>query len=232
MIRLRDTSLVPPAPPGGYRYADGREAVRGNQFGCYVPETDTWIFFGSFSGLAEKLREHLIVNQLPVPADIDTTLAVMICQHTDPTWKGCREAAAPKVNFVTWGQAKRWLKTMLNYARDRALVEQEEAERRAAICLQCRLRVPQAECKTGGCGGSVAGFLTQLAINRSTPHDDALGACGVCGCILKAMAHFPNETLDKASAGLSYPEDTRSAPDDGPAIPCWRRTANAGSDQP
>lgn len=223
MKRLKSTALIPPPPKGGFVCRDGKIVKQTGQFWAYVEATDCWVFYGEFYGLVDKVRENLISNQQPVPADLESVVSESICARTPANWKGCKEAERPRLNRISWGQMRRWFKTMLAFSKDRELVPQEEAERRARICLPCVRHVPAAECKTGGCGGSVGGFLTQLAIHRSTPYDEQLGACGVCGCMLSAMAHFPNTTLDKASAGLEYPSDTRKVQDDGPAVPCWRR---------
>lgn len=227
-IRLNDLSLCPPDPSNGFRDRNGNQVKRRGHWWYYEASTDSWIFGGDYKSLTESVREHLVTNSLPVPADLDGAVQELICAMAPAGWKGgCVEAnptAAP-VNYVTWANMKRWFKTMLSYSKDRTLVEQSVAEARASTCLQCRKQVPKAECRTGGCGGSVAGFITQLAIHRSTPYDENLGACGVCGCTLAAMIHFPNEILDRASAGLEYPSDTGPCDLDGNPVPCWR---NAG----
>lgn len=216
-IRLNSTALCPPDPIEGFRYADGSEAKRQGHWWAYVDATDSWVFGGSYANLIDAFRQHLITNKIPVPADIDGTVQEIICSMTPANWKGgC--IATDEAGFsltVTYRLVKRWLKTMAALVADGTLVPQEEAERRANICLYCRYRTPITGCK--GCGKSIPGMITQLLINRSTPIDDQLTACGVCGCAIRAMVHIPNETLDKGSGGLEYPADV------GNGQPCWRK---------
>lgn len=221
-LRLNDLALVPPPPIDGFKDASGKEVTRHGHWWFYSEESDTWVFGGCYSDLVEHLREHLITNKLPVPADLDGAVQEFICSNTPGNWKnGC--VAVDERGFsltVTLALVKRWLLTMAAYSKDGELVSQEEAERRANICLACHYRTPITGCK--GCGQSLGGMMTKLLINRATDRDEQLTACGVCGCAQKAMIWFPNETLDKGSAGLSYPSDTGGRDAEGQPVPCWR----------
>lgn len=216
-FRLNDTSLCPPPPREGFVNAAGEEVQRRGHWWAYIEESDTWVFAGDYRGLVESVRQHLITNGLPVPADLDGTVQELICAMVPANWKrGCVASDAQGFSLtVTLNLVRRWAKTMIAYAKDRKLVSQEEAEARAQTCLRCHYRVPITGCK--GCGRSLGGLITSLAINRTTPVDDQLTACGVCGCALAPMVHMDNATLDKGSAGLEYPSDI------GNGQPCWRR---------
>ncbi len=220
-LRLNNLSLCPPPPRDGFHRADGTEVSRLGHWWVYSECTDHWVFAGSFKELVEAYREHLVTNKLPVPADLAGALQELICSMTPPNWRnGC--IAIDQRGFslsVTLAHVKQWLKTMAAFAKDGKLVSQEEAEARAQTCLYCHYRVPITGCK--GCGTSLGGLITKLAINRSTTVDEQLTACGVCGCSQKAMVHFDNATLDKGAAGLEYPSDTN-----GRGLPCWRRQSS------
>lgn len=72
------------------------------------------------------------------------------------------------------------------------LVSQEEATRRAGICATC----PQASYFSKPCTGlcrELANLLTSTG-SKSTPYDNDLRACNVCGCWTKISVWFPLET--------------------------------------
>jgi hypothetical protein len=66
------------------------------------------------------------------------------------------------------------------------LVEQQEADRRAAICAECPLNQPLGDCPK--CRETV-GWLREKIAGRSTRLDNRLNACSICGCDLKAAVH-------------------------------------------
>lgn len=92
-----------------------------------------------------------------------------------------------------------------------ALVEPEEADRRAAICATCPYNVDAVGCF--GCA-NVAGMIFDVVKDRSTPHDGQLKNCQVCGCVNRAQVWVPKETLDKGV--------TAEMREDFPAH-CWKK---------
>lgn len=89
-------------------------------------------------------------------------------------------------------------------------VPQEEANRRAEICMQCPYRIENTFCSA--CQGLV-GFLTSAVFGtRTTPYDDKLGNCGVCKCYNKIAVHWPLEA--QSTEGLTN--------DDFPDH-CWKK---------
>jgi len=81
-----------------------------------------------------------------------------------------------------------------------AWVEQGEAERRAAICVQCPNNQDVA---CGWCSGSPLPVIANHLAGRHTSVDDKLKSCSVCLCHLKAKVHMPLDTLD--ASGLDLP---------------------------
>lgn len=95
-----------------------------------------------------------------------------------------------------------------------AWCSQDEADRRAATCVKCF-----ANQRGGGCAG--CGFMDRVreligatCASQSTPSDDRLQSCLICGCLLSCKVHYPAEVL---KAGMTAKQ--RSAYADVPD--CW-----------
>lgn len=114
----------------------------------------------------------------------------------------------------TWEDYLQFGSTMLRFAENGGqFVSQEEADRRAAICLGCPLNRPLGECS--GCKAEQIGrWLAKILSGRSTALDHSLLTCAVCGCDTKLAAHFP----------LKVQRDDRFKADDF-ASQCWKRAA-------
>jgi len=93
----------------------------------------------------------------------------------------------------------RFMQTMWTWRRNGGgFVPQEEAERRATVCLTgangraCPHNEPSSLCL--GCKG-VSEQLSQLVENRKTSQDNKLMMCSACGCNLHIKVHFPIESI-------------------------------------
>jgi hypothetical protein len=137
-----------------------------------------------------------------------------ICQHGNVP---CEDRDKPKprertlADLIQFGNvAKRYIDT------GGELVPQEEAERRATICLQCPMHKPISgfclTCKAA----DIVSWLWRAKQDRATSVDGSLMACGVCGCDLKLSVHIP----------LEVQRDDRFTPQDFPGS-CWKRPANS-----
>lgn len=95
------------------------------------------------------------------------------------------------------------------------LVEQDEANRRAEICARCKFNVTFAKPCTGICA-ELAVVVNAVKAGRSTPYDNDLHSCSVCGCF--AAAHvWPR--LDLLAKGISEEQKKQFA-----AVPnCWKQ---------
>jgi len=81
------------------------------------------------------------------------------------------------------------------------LESNEEATRRAEICINCPSNVPIRGCM--GCSGLIPKLL-KLTKGASTKLDKQLKGCGVCGCQLKAKVHLPASLSQDDN--LKFPE--------------------------
>lgn len=108
------------------------------------------------------------------------------CKH----WTGERFERKP-INLAVIMQ---FLKMLTKWAikHKGELVGQEEATRRASICVQCPYNFPSAN-GCGSCVSMIMGAVETLKGEKSTPHDADINSCGLCGCELRAAVWFPLE---------------------------------------
>lgn len=97
------------------------------------------------------------------------------------------------------------------------LVDQVEANRRAEICAQCHNNVQMdIGLKVGCCGRGLSGVLNpitdKIIQNRTTPSDNQLKSCQLCGCYLRLKVWAPLEALQATK------EDSNAWPDF-----CWMK---------
>lgn len=94
------------------------------------------------------------------------------------------------------------------------LVDQNEANLRAEVCMSCHNNVASAEA-TGSSGCSTCNKGINLAAkslknvvikDRSTPHDARLKACKICGCFNQLQVWFPTSALGMTEETINaYP---------------------------
>lgn len=92
------------------------------------------------------------------------------------------------------------------------MVDPNVANLRANICVGCHNNVKSTEVGLGGCTSCNKGkskvldaIFGQLLKGRTTPVDAQLKNCGICGCFIKAMVHFPNQFLLTKDDANAYP---------------------------
>jgi hypothetical protein len=133
----------------------------------------------------EKLTTSL--GGVPAP-DFSFQVEDTLCQRLagDTACKPCSQVS----QTISFNSIVRWVTAMYNFVANNRfeLVEQDEAERRAAICASCPYQVSTAGC--WGCKG-IAGMLPAIAGARKTSYDAQLQACNVCGCYNAVSVHLP-----------------------------------------
>lgn len=212
MLRLKSFSEGPPQPvnPAGQKPPSPRI------WNVWVHETQTWLSAGSFIELGQFFEKNLSANGHPVPTLVQDDLQQRICAQTPPDWHGCGLSEENRV--VSKSDVLRWAKTVHAQTKEEP-VPQEEAERRADICRQCRFRVDVSSCF--GCAG-ILGFLNQLLMGRSVSNPEQLKFCGACGCENRSQIFYALNALKAASPGVVYPDDVRQDSSRQP-LPCWKR---------
>lgn len=152
----------------------------------------------TFPSLVGKVATHRNNNKIPIGDDLAAEIENWICQNmelADQIAHCSKGRRLPK--SVHWGYIESFLKFVGAHIQNGGkLVEQSEAERRAAICAKCPLNMGISGC--GVCRSTVNAFKADI-LQRHTEQDAVLQACGVCGCENKSQVHVPIEVLRKSS---------------------------------
>jgi len=164
MLKYKVRNVVPP----------------GNRYFYTVSETDTGFEHSVQSQLELMVQEHLVVNKLPVPADLSALIEDYICRHVPESFCFGEDEGRPRARVVTIFTVKD--ATQRLFAVNRKFVEQVVANRRASVCAQCTRNVLGACSSCTGLPSWVAGLLER----RLTPLDKSLGLCYIDGSMLTA----------------------------------------------
>lgn len=178
MRRLRDRTIVPPT---SFRY------THESGYTTVSPTYADWL---------SSTRDHRRANDLPIPANLEAQMNEQLCGILPPEW--C-EREAGDVKWVdtkfTWADFTEGMKTFFRWGQEgRQLVDEQEANRRAGICVSCPLNVNVSGCST--CH-KMASLITGAVAQKRGQHDDYLRACAICHCALKALVWFPLDILMK-----------------------------------
>lgn len=167
----------------------------------------------------EKIRKHETDNGRELDADWKEHAQDQLCRILPPGW--CRyEDGAVQRSYVNVRLSRddwfRGMKVLTDIVTtDEPLVDQAEAERRAAICSSCPANVP-----IEGCSACV-GMLNVIAQVRgavTTEAEPLLKACSICHCSNKAQVWVKADILRK---GITPEQEGQFA-----TIPwCWKREA-------
>jgi len=189
-------------PSGGWRYR--------------VSQTGIVVTAGSFNQLQDMVRRHYAANRIPVPGNLTDMLLKYACE----TYAACEQDGVPNnvnspsaVKSIWMHDVVRFSKTLFDALVNGKRVDQQEANRRAAICLNCPFNK-----KVEGCTSCNSGLMSRMvkALSQAgtTPVDARLHSCEFCGCFIAAMVHFPLESLQK------YIDDKENA-----SLPewCWKK---------
>lgn len=187
MLKFRMQNQVPP----------------GNVYFYHVEETDTDLEHPTFQVLLLNLRSHYAANGLTYPENMQELVEDYMCHMLPESF--CRGTSTrPRAKVISRQQIRDFTKALLNAARYKgsAYVDQAEADKRAAICVQCKYNT-SSMCTT--CDGLKAFAKTLLGGGRETRLDQYLKICYFCGCLLRVKVHMS----DLGLSGLSkqdYPE--------------------------
>jgi len=191
---FKQPTAVP--PPGHFQYTQ--------------PESGMKFVCGSLDGLKFKVREHRKANDYPLGLLWEQEVEQQNCQWLEDNgysdWVVRCDAPGvphhPDQNLTLQDMihgmrnAVRAVGTIAGTFLFSSLVDQGEAERRAAICSGCEYNVPIEGCS--GCGSRPLRRLLEETIgNRTTANSDKLRACKMCGCVAKVKLWYPLEFIHK-----------------------------------
>lgn len=201
-----------------FRTGDDRnERVPSGGWRAYLAETDTEFgpTIGHWSDLKRKIVRHVRSNPGRFDVadeDLEAWAEDLLCQQNMVGVSHCDGTEAPHVGSVKIriGDVLTFLTKMAKHvAKGFDLVEQEEAERRAAICAQCPKNREVSGCLF--CQHLFEEVMEKIE-KRKTRLDHRLKSCLGCKCILKAMVWYPPKVLrDTSPADAQYAEG------------CWKK---------
>jgi hypothetical protein len=185
-------------PPGGWKYTQ--------------EDSDLNITGGDYYHLRENVRKHRQINSFFAGPDLDNEIQTQICTKLPPNARAvfCRpcQSLGPG-RSVDLEDVRHFLAVAGQWMKKREFVSQAEADTRAEICASCPKNIAIAGCRT--CRGLIKHTLDLIG-QKSTPFDDKLGACEVCGCGNQAQVHLPLEALKKGiTKKMVFPDY------------CWKR---------
>lgn len=185
----------------------------GDKFGWWIPVEETKTFFVSYgwNELVRMVSAHLKGNGIHIPADLNLEMMARYCELTKSP------ACAPDDPYATERQSfmrdsQRFLRAMEDAVMHGGLVDQAEAERRAAICEACPQNQPSKWMWCFGCSvRTAAAKLASMTLGVSTSHDANLKQCGVCHCNLKLKVFCGKEVMSEPQFAKLWPDH------------CWMR---------
>lgn len=189
-------------PPGAFRYRQ--------------PETGKTFRSICHNAILNEIAAHRKRHGLDLSPGWQDRADAEMCEQNG--WGGgvCFDTEAVKVREITSGNVKDFLAVLATVlANGGALVDQSEAERRAAICAGCPHNIDVPGC-LGMCPGSLAKSLMRFAAafhwrKLQTSRDGDLRSCGVCGCANAAQVHVSLDTLRRVKGGFEFPDH------------CWKK---------
>lgn len=190
MQTLRDKST---APPDFWRYKD--------------PDTGHLTEGRTHHDWIEAARQHRTANNLPIPDNFTAIMEDQLCAQLPPELCEGSDPNRPWVDIrISLGDVGDAMRVFASFALSGfKFASQEEATRRARICVGCYNNI-----NIQGCGAcqQLGRFMTGTLAQRKTAHDESLKVCGVCHCLNKAQVHVPLKDLaakDSTEKQALYP---------------------------
>ena len=195
-------------PPGKWRYR--------------VAETGQTFVGSTMDELLRMLGKHCSIHHLPMPTE--EQIEDQICFELGADAKDwCMDSSgmaptipphSPDCAGLSLQSVKQATFTLVHSALRGSSVTQEEAERRASICVDCTQNREVPGCK-GCAGGALRSLVTSIARNRATSMDDRLFTCCICGCLNKAKLWIDLDIIKKHTPASQWERFRSKAPN------CW-----------
>lgn len=169
------------SPPGGWRYEQ--------------PETGVVVQAMSLQELEAKVKIHRKSNDLATGDPVADIHAWICAKYPDR----CKRPPVVEKTSFGLGDVVAFLKAAAEATKKggTAFVTPEEAERRAAVCIQCPLNKHIPGCY--GCK-SIADFVFQTIGSRRSKWQGSLFQCGVCGCSNEAKVWLDKSIIQQTQA--------------------------------
>jgi hypothetical protein len=181
-------------------------------FFYHVEATNTVFVSYGWRDLTKTVQEHLVGNGIEIPVNLALIMQATFCQYRPDL---CVERSAEAEERVgAFLMMKRFYNSAVKPYLAGQLVDQEEANRRAAICATCPKNTDKlvefcVSCSTR----SLVGHINQFLTSRHTPSDPLLKTCQICSCDLKMKCWCPKSSMDEPELRDKWPTDH----------PCWMK---------
>lgn len=206
MLRLKN----PKETPSGYwRFPRDPSSPRRDE--------QAMIYGGDLDTLVARISEYRIINEIPL-GDPRAEAEDFLCRETNAECLPVRPRGFFAGMLVKGEDLARFVSALAAWMTSADVVPQEEAERRAEICLGCKFHSNLSESSCAGCYG-LAGRIAGIIGGRKTRLDSDLKFCGICSCSLQVVVYAPLRILDRAHKLSSFPSNV------GDGNPCWQKAA-------
>jgi hypothetical protein len=144
----------------------------------------------TFKNLVPKIVAYRKANALPVGLGLADELEKCVCEQYPDACEECGDSFIRK-RVLGLDDIVNGTRTMLSFWwQGRPLVDREESERRAEICLKCPYNTTFVKPCSGICQ-SLAELVNAIIQGQGTQHDRKLHSCQICGCFLQAAIWVP-----------------------------------------
>lgn len=175
--------------------------------------------------LLARIVQYRHENKLPAIAYLKDVV-VNHTMTTDENYTAFTEHFTPDPQVHL--SAKQYIKSAIAFAKaaltpdEDLFVPQDEAERRALVCLNCPRNVQFLNGHDANSPTLAQSQFCQLAEGKTTTVDGSLGLCGVCTCVNKCKVHFNKEFIRKsATKELLGQFDQQYIGRNGKIHTCW-----------
>lgn len=165
--------------------------------------------------LLQRVRDFRKANSLPIGLGFEEEIEAYVCAHQPSE---CSNFDTDKIRprKLTLSDIITGTRTMLSFWwNGKPIVQRAEAERRAAICVNCPNNVLFAKSCTGICA-ELREVVSDIINHQGTQFDSRLHSCQICGCFLQASIWIDS----KLQVDVLTPEQQAQFET---VDPCWKK---------
>lgn len=148
----------------------------------------------TFGMLYDRAVSYRRSNSIPIGLDYEDEIECKVCErYPDECEISKRGLGIPLVAPGLYDVVRGSMVMINHKAHESQLVDQAEAERRAAICSKCPFKA-QMTLPCARCLSALENVVLAITGAHHTQYDERLAACGVCKCYISASVWLPLET--------------------------------------
>lgn len=151
----------------------------------------------TFDQLEASVLAYRHANGIPIGLGFIDELEAAVCSEYAVECKETDPNVPSMVHRLRLGDVITGTRVMMSfYAKGKPIVSAQEASRRAEICaITCKNKFNVHFAKPcGGWCGELRDVVKTLVGNQTTPYEDKLESCSICGCYLTASVWMDLKT--------------------------------------